>query len=135
MNRINPLYVGLLLLVVLALSVFELNSSKSELYEAEASYDKTAKLAVELSELKKLYASQKNMQMKLKRILAQNVLRNAGIVASYKKSRAKISAETLDKTTLDFLMAKILNSPFNIDSFEIRKLSENKASFKMEIKW
>ncbi len=135
MNRINPLYLGLLVLVVLALSVFKLNSAKSELQEAKASYDKTAQLAVELSELKKLYANQKNMQMKLKRILAQGVLRNGGVVASYKKSRAKISAESLDKKTLDFLMAKILNASFNIDSFEIRKLSGNKASFKMEIKW
>ncbi len=135
MNRINPLYVGLFLLVVLTLSVFELNSAKDELHEAQASYEKAERLAVELSELKKVYANHKNMQMKLKRILTQNRLKNAGVIALYKKSRAKISAESLEKSTLDFLMSKILNAPFNIDSFEIRKLSKNKVSFKMEIKW
>ena len=135
MNRINPLYIGLVLVLILLLSMMNLNSAKIELQETKEDYVRTSKLAVELSELKKTYANQKNLQNALRRILNQPSLKSAGVVVKYKKSNAKMSAESLDKKSLDFLMGKILNSTFNIVSFDVKKLSEEKASFKMEIKW
>jgi len=135
MNRINPLYLGLLLVVILMISIFKLNSAKVQLQDAKDNFEKTSKLALELSALKKTYANSNKHKNALKRILNQASLKNAAIVAKYKNSNAKLSSESIDKKSLDFLMGKLLNSTFNISSFDIKKLSEQKASFKMEIKW
>jgi hypothetical protein len=47
----------------------------------------------------------------------------------------KLSSNSLDKKALDFLMGKIFNSTYNVVVLDIKKLSKEKASFKMEIKW
>jgi hypothetical protein len=41
----------------------------------------------------------------------------------------------MDKNTLNLLMGKILNASFNITSMQIKKLSDDKVSLDMEIKW
>jgi len=135
MNRVNPLYLGLLLVVVLGVSVFKLNSAKVELIQAKKSYTETAKLATELSALQSVYKNQKKLQAKLKKILANGTLRGASIVSKYKKNNVKLSAESIDKKALNYLFAKLFNATFNITSFEVKKLSDEKASFKMEIQW
>ena len=135
MNRVNPLYLGLLLLVVLMLSVYKLNSAKAELEEAKNSYAKTSKLANELTSLKAVYNDKKSLEKSLKRLLNQNSVKNATIEATYKKNNVKLSSGSIDKKALDYLMGKILNSTYNVVSLDIKKLSEEKASFKMEIKW
>lgn len=134
MNRINPLYLGLLLLVVLVLSIFKLNSAKEELKEVKISYRETSKIANELTSLKSVY-NNKNLEKSLKSLLKQNMLRGTEIDARFKKNNVKISAKSIDKKALDFLMGKILNSTYNVVSLDIKKLSEEKASLNMEIKW
>ena len=134
MNRVNPLYLGLLLLVILALSVFKLNSAKQELDEVKLSYKEISKIANELTSLKSVY-NNKNLEKSLQRLLKNNILKGTEIDARFKKNNAKISTKSIDKKALDFLMGKILNSTYNIVSLDIKKLSEEKASLKMEIKW
>ena len=135
MNRVNPLYLGLFLLVVLALSVFKLNSAKHELKEVRLSYKETSKIANELTSLKSVYNDKNNLEKSLKRVLKQKVLKGIEIDAIFKKNNVKISSQSIDKKALDFLMGKILNSTYNVVSLDIKKLSEEKASLKMEIKW
>lgn len=135
MNRVNPLYLGIFLLVVLALSVYKLNSAKSELKEAKVSYVQTSNLANELTSLKEVYSDNKNLERSLKRLLNQNSLKNAKIDSVFKKNNVVLSSSSIDKKALDNLMGKILNSTYNVVSLDIKKLSEEKASFKMEIKW
>ena len=135
MNRVNPLYLGLLLLVILALSVFKLNSAKQELKDVKISYKQTSKIANELTSLKLVYNDKKKLEKSLTRVFKQNVLKGVEIQTSYKKNNVKINAKSIDKKALDFLMGKILNSTYNVVSLDIKKLSEEKASLKMEIKW
>ena len=134
MNRVNPLYLGLLLLVILALSVFKLNSAKQELNEVKLSYKETSKIANELTSLKSVY-NNKNLEKSLQRLFKHNVLKGIEIDARFKKNNVKISTQSIDKKALNFLMGKILNSTYNVVSLDIKKLSEEKASLKMEIKW
>ena len=135
MNRVNPLYLGLFLLVVLVLSVFKLNSAKHELKEVRLSYKETSKIANELTSLKSVYNDKNNLEKSLKRVLKQKLLKGIEIDTIFKKNNVKISSQSIDKKALDFLMGKILNSTYNVVSLDIKKLSEEKASLKMEIKW
>jgi len=135
MNRINPLYLGLLLIVILSLSIYKLNLAKNELKEVKLSYAKNLRLANELSSLRSVYKNTKKLENSLKRILMQNILKEAHIDVKFKKSGVKLSSLSINKKGLNFLMGKLLNNTYNIVALDIKKLSEQKASFKMEIQW
>ncbi len=135
MNRINPLYIGLLLVVVLLISVVQLNSSKGKLQEAKLSYKNISKLADNLVSLKKAYANKTKMEKSLRSLLRNKSLQASKMKATFKKSSVKLSSKSIDKNALNYLMGKLVNGSYHISSFEIKKLSEEKASFKMEIKW
>jgi len=135
MNQINPLHIGALLFVVLLFSFFKLNAAKAELVSVEKSYKESEKLALELSGLKASYADGAKTKTVLKRILSQSSLKNASITSKTTKHSMLISAASLDKRALNFLMGKILNGNYNIVKLKIKKLSAYKASLAMEIQW
>ncbi len=135
MNRINPLHLGLLLIVILIFVIFKLNNAKVELLEAKESYKETLIVAKELTDLKKVYADKKKLKKTLQRILQLSSLRSAKIVKTSKKTYMILSSKSIDKKALNTLMAKILNANFNLNSLKIKRLSEKKASLYMEIKW
>lgn len=56
MNRINPLYLGAFLIVVLVFATFKLGGAKSELADAKEAYKQSSKLSTQLSTLKKVYS-------------------------------------------------------------------------------
>ena len=135
MNRINPLYIGLLLSIVIIFLVFKLSGAKSDLQEAKEAYVKTSKIAINLSGLKSAYADKKKLKASLRRILALSAIRQANISKDEKKSSVKLSCASMDKKTLNMLMGKLLNASYNITSMKIKRLSKERVSFKMEIKW
>jgi biopolymer transport protein ExbB/TolQ len=135
MNRINPLYIGVFLLVVLIMSIYSLNSAKQSLRESKKSFKETQKVADQLSGLKKAYADEKSNQTGIKRLLLHSSLKSSVIKADYKKSGVKILSEDMDKKALDFLMGKLLNSTYDIRKMKIKRLSDEKAELELEIKW
>lgn len=135
MNRLNPIYVGIGLILVLFILVMNLQSSKDELIEAKDNLINTEKLANELSGLKNVYGDKKRIIRELKKILRHNSLKSANIQEKLKKSSMTISSESMNITALNQLMGKLVNSSFNITSIKIKKLSQEKASFSLEIKW
>ncbi len=135
MNRINPLHIGILLIVILLFSFVSLGNTKVELQNAKDEYALTEKVATQLVALKDAYGNKKAMKKSLKRILNLSSLRASKIEQKMKKSGVVLSSESMDKNALNSLMGKLLNGTYNITSFKIKKLSEEKVSFDMEIKW
>jgi len=135
MNRLNPLHIGALLIVVLLFISSKLVESKNQLLEAKSSYQETQKVAIELSDLKKVYADKKRLKKSLYKILQLSSLRSANIVKITKKSEIILSSKSMEKKALNSLLGKILNANFNIKILKIKKLSDKKASLYMEIKW
>lgn len=135
MNRINPLYIGALLVMLLMLSLYLLSGAKQSLLEEKESFKQTQKIANELSGLKKTYANQKKSKRSIQRILAQPSLKLAEIKAEYKKSGLKLHSKSIDKRGLDFLMGKLLNASYDIRKLKIKRLGDEQASFELEIKW
>ena len=135
MNRLNPLHIGALLIVVLLFISSKLVESKNQLLEAKISYQETQKVAIELSDLKKVYADKKRLKKSLYKILQLSSLRSANIVKTTKKSEIILSSKSMEKKALNSLLGKILNANFNIKILKIKKLSDKKASLYMEIKW
>ncbi|QFR48374.1 hypothetical protein FJR48_00985 [Sulfurimonas lithotrophica] len=135
MNRINPLYIGALLIMVLALSIYSLGSAKKSLNEEKESFKEIQKIANELSSLKKAYSNKKMNERAIRRLLAHSYLKSAAIDAEYQKNTLKLKSKSMDKKALDFLMGKLLNSTYNITKMTVKRLSEQKASLELEIKW
>jgi len=135
MNHLNPLHIGLLLIVILLFLSSKLIESKTEFLEAKNSYNETQKVAITLSALKKVYADKQRLKKSLYRILQLSSLRSADILKTTKKSEIILSSKSMEKKALNSLMGKILNANFNIKILKIKKLSDKKASLYMEIKW
>ncbi len=135
MNRVNPLQIALLLVVVITFLLFKLSSLKEELLEANESYKTSEKLAIDLNSLKSVYASPKKTQKAINRILAQRSLRGANLEIKREKKSIKITTKSIDTAALNSLMGKILNGSYNITLLKIKRLSETKASLVLEIKW
>ena len=135
MNQINPLHIGALLVALIAFLLFTLSSVKTEMAEEKTLYETSEKLAVELSSLKDVYADKKKTKRAIDRVLSQSSLKTAALDVKHEKSSVRISSKSIDTKALNALMGKILNGSYNITELKIKKLSETKASLKMEIKW
>ncbi|MDD5202423.1 MAG: hypothetical protein PHH41_04710 [Sulfurimonas sp.] len=135
MNRLNPLYVAAGLVVLALLLVLKLSSAKEELLLAKAEYKETSLILSELSSLSSAYMSKDEVKKSLQRILSQPSLKSANIEQSIKSNSLLLRSSSMDKEALGSLMGKLLNGAYDIGAFEIKKLSENKASLEVEIKW
>ena len=135
MNRINPLYLGILLFIILLFSIFKLNDAKNELLEVKGSYSEITKLSSDLSGLKNIYADKNKVKRAIRRILNQSSLNSAKIEYIAKKSKIVLKSKSLNKNELNSLMSKLLNGFYDIKTLKIKRLSSKHASFFMEITW
>lgn len=135
MNQINPLHIGALLLTVLLFMFFKLSSFQKELVEIQAEYKQSNKVAIQLSTLDELYANSNKIKSSLERVLRQPSLKSADIKTSITKNSYKISSNSISAVALNSLMGKILNGSYNVTTLSIKRISQEKASLEMEIKW
>jgi len=135
MNRINPLHIGALIIVILAFFIFKLGEAKKEYHDVNVQYKETLKLSTELVGLREVYGDKNSIKKSLNRILHQSSLRSANIIKKVTSTGLKISSESMDRRALNSLMGKMLNGSYNIASLKIKRLSDKTASLKMEIKW
>lgn len=125
MNRINPLYLGLFLIMLLLFLSFKLSSAKSELTEAKEDYKESSKLSTQLSGLKEVYTRKINLAS----------LKSASIVQKKTKTGVALSSDSMNIKELNALMGRVLNGAFNITKLKIKKLSATTVSLHLEIKW
>ena len=135
MNKLNPLHIGALLIVLLIFSFFKLDEAKKQLHDAQTAYKESEHLALELSALKDTYGDKKRIQNGIKKILRLRSLQAANVEATWKKKSVIITAKSLDLKALNTLMGKFLNGNFNIVKLKIKKIDDLKAGVEMEIQW
>ena len=135
MNRVNPLHIGGLLVVLIAFLLFQLKGIRQELVEAKSEFFVSETLAVDLNALKSVYANKKKTKNTIERILRQASIKAANLTIKREKKSIKISSKSINTLSLNALMGKVLNSSLNITALKTKRLSETKASLSMEIKW
>ena len=135
MNQINPLHIGALLLVATIFLFFKIEGVNQELVQTQEHFMESEKLAVNLSTLKHMYADKKKSQKKLDKVLSNRNLQTSNLKIKRQKKVIKITTQSIDTKALNYLMGKILNSSYNVTLLKIKKLSKEKASLEMEIKW
>ncbi|SFV70789.1 hypothetical protein MNB_SM-5-1485 [hydrothermal vent metagenome] len=135
MNRINPLQIILLLIVLVAFIVVKLHNAKEELVDAKSSYEKTVVLADKIEGLKSSYFDKTKIQKGINRILRSSLLRASNINKRVTHSSILLTSQNMNINSLNFLLGKILNGNYVVNRLEIKQLSDRKASLQMEIKW
>jgi len=135
MNRLNPLYIGIFLLLLLVFSIIKLIDVKKELHEEKNLYEKTLKISLDTSALKKAFANKEREKREILHILSHPILKDANIKKEVTSSGIHISANNMDIKALNYFMGKILNATFNITMLKIRKINENKSTLEVKIKW
>mgnify|MGYP006971719815 FL=1 len=135
MKTINPLHLIALLLVILLFLFVQLSGAKDELLQTQETYKETLTLTTNLKGLNEIYSDQKGVRKAIEMILKQHTLKTANIKQTIGKSSIIITSESMDKIALNSLMSKILNGSYNVHKFTIKRLSDTKANFVMEIKW
>ena len=135
MKNINPLHLIALLLVVLLFLFIQLSTIKEELLQTQESYKETLTLTTNLKGLNEIYSDKKGVQKAIEMILKQHSLKSANIQKTLGTSSIIISSQSMVRIALNSFMSKILNGSYNVHTFTIKKLSDTKVSFTMEIKW
>ena len=135
MNKVNPLQIVALLVVVILFLFFKLSGLQEELKEKQEEFKASEKLAVELSALKSVYANPSKTKKAINRILSQRSLKGANLKIKRSKNSVIIKADTINTKALNSLMGKILNGSYNITRLKIKRVSATVASLDMEIKW
>ena len=135
MNRLNPLYLGIFLLLLLLFFAIKLIDAKKELHQEKILYEKTLKIALDTSALKKAFADKEREKKEVLHILSNPVLKSAGIQKEMTNSGIRISSKNMDIKALNFLMGKILNTTLNITMLKIKRINENKSTLEVKIKW
>ncbi len=135
MNRVNPLHIILLLIVVLFFAFFKLAGIKSELKELQQEYKKSQKVAEELVSYKKLYGNRKRVQKALQKIVSQRSLQSANIKLLQRPNSLEIKSASMKLNELNSLISKILNGSYEIKRLKIKSLDATHASIAVEIAW
>jgi len=135
MKRINPLHIAALLLVFLLFFTIKLSTLKDTLKNEKKTYQETLQIATKLQGLKAAYADKIGVKKALNRVLHQRVLKSANIEKKLNAKGVVLTAEGITLRELNFFMGKILNGSYRITLLKIKRISKNKASLKLEIKW
>jgi len=135
MNRINPFHIILALLILLLILSVSMKGIKSDLVNAKAFLKETTNIAISLKGFNEVYSSKKNLNKSIDRLLKQSSLKGAKIDKKIGTSGLTLSSESMDLVELNSMMGKLLNGTYNIESLDIKRLSDVKVSFEVELRW
>jgi len=135
MNRVNPIHITILLIVVLLFMMFKLNAAREELSDAKESYAQTLVLAQKMKGLKSSYFDKTKVVKSINMLLRNATVRSAGITKKVTNSSVLLTSDSINIRSLNFLMGKILNGAYVVSDLQVKRLSDKTASLRLEIKW
>jgi len=133
MKQINPLYVMALLVLALIFVMVKLNDATATKNEVLTELGTTQKMAKRITSLKRTWDRPKASKKSLVQLLKSPPLKNANITKKTARGSITIKATALNTHEMGYLMSKLLNGSYTIKSYHLKRLSEEKASLKMEL--
>jgi len=131
--KINPLYIGLLLVIALIFSIYRLNESKIELHDNKIALVKIENMADEIDALKRAWDSPKTTTAALKRLLKSPALKSANIQKVKKRGVVILKSKKANLKATNYFFVKLFNGAYTLDKFEVKRLDEESVSFSVEI--
>ena len=131
--KINPLYVGLLLIVALIFSVYQLGQSKAQLHESKNALVKVEAMAEEIDALKRAWDSPKSTTTALNRLLKAPQLKSANIQKTKKRGLITLKSKKANLKATNYFFVKLFNGAYILKKFDVERLDDESVSFSVEI--
>ncbi len=131
--KINPLYVGLLLIATLLFVVYQLSASKTALRESKNALIKIETMAEEIDALKRTWDNPKSSTAALERLVAAPQLKSANMQTNKKRGLLIISSKKADLKATNYFFSKLFNGAYELQKFDIKRLDDESVSFSVEI--
>jgi len=132
MNKINPLHIIALLVVIVLFVFMQIRSAKEELSADSIALKNGKEIALQTTAYRNMYINKGNLKNTLKRIVQQNP---GHLTLKQNAHTIDISSKELSLSELDSLMSRILNGAFKITKLQISKVDKKRASLQLEITW
>jgi len=131
--KINPLYLGLLLIVALIFSVYQLGESKSQLHESKNALLKIEAMAEEIDALKRAWDTPKSTITALDRLLKAPQLKSANIQKTKKRALIVLRSKKANLKATNYFFVKLFNGAYILKKFNVERLDDESVSFSVEI--
>jgi len=134
MNRINPIYLIIILILLLTIVIYKCNSLDKYIYNKEKYVFHLEESAKELSTLRKYWGDKELQKKRINSLIQSTFIKK--FIKTIEKNRdgVKIYFENINGKEGDFLLNKILNSFVKIDKLKILK-SDKKASVEIGFRY
>lgn len=133
-NKINPLYILLLLLFIAIVTLYKTEDMESIVEKRSIEVMEFEKEAREIRNLKDSWDDTKKSKKILDSLLASSQLRKFQPTrAQIANNKERIEIADIDHRSIDFVVNKILNSTLKIEHLEITRENEHNMSVIAEI--
>ncbi len=133
MNKINPIYAPVILLIAFLLVLFSNIKKEENIQEAKINNLILEKKAKELKKLKQDWGSKDATLSKINNITSDTALSKKILDKSSKGEVYKISFGELSDKEIDLLADKLLNQALKINSLSVKSAGDSNATAFMEI--
>ncbi|MDN5108105.1 hypothetical protein PJV93_11405 [Aliarcobacter butzleri] len=125
MNRINPLYIIGLFLVLVLISFISLSNQKNLFYNKKNQLSDLEIRFKEYYDISNFWKNEKYINETIDEILNSSLLKNEDIVKIVTKDNIKLKLETTSEQNLDSFLNMILNKQLIIRKLEIKRTMVN----------
>ena len=132
--KMNPLYIGILLIMALIFAIYRLNESKTELHDSKIALAKIENMANEIDALKRSWDAPKATKKALERLLKSPALKSANIQKVKKRGLVILKSKKANLKATNYFFVKLFNGAYALEKFEIKRLNEESVSFSVEIR-
>ncbi len=132
--KINPLYIGMLLVVALLFVVYQLHGSKTQLRESKQALVKVEAMAEEIDALKRAWDNPKTTTAALQRLLKAPQLKSANIQQTKKQGLIILKSKKANFKAANYFFSKLFNGAYILQKLEIKRLDDESLSFHVEIR-
>ncbi|HIP14907.1 MAG TPA: hypothetical protein EYG74_05410 [Sulfurimonas autotrophica] len=133
MKKIQPYWYLLTAILLLALTIYKTDITKSKIIDIEKANTRLESLGKYIHSLEKYYANPNKNYNKLISLLKKIERKNIKIDKNIKKSKARFKVEGIDKNGLDILVRGILNSTMRIKRINIDRSDKNNTRIEVEV--
>lgn len=121
MNRLNPLYIILLLLTIVFISFFSLSNEKSLYLEKVKETKMIEEKALEYKAMTSYWRNENFINKTVDEILKSSMFKNVQIIKTSSKDSIKIKIESSNPQVLDNFLNRVLNKQLIIKNLELDK--------------
>ncbi|SMC10187.1 hypothetical protein [Nitratiruptor tergarcus] len=134
MNRINPFYILLFLLIVFGITLLQNFKLKKELSIQNQKVEEMKKVAIKMNTLKNYWGDKKKQKSRVLALLKEPFVAKFLKDAHKNVDRYKVFLENVDAKSADLIFNKILNEFIKVNSIQIKRKNQKSINIQMEFK-